>query len=141
MSYLKYKKRIVVKKSNIKNAGLGVFANMFLEKGTFLGYYKGKVYQADNLTDKELDFLDESAYVMAIYGDKGDDEQITKYVDSSDTNKHVSNWTRYINGAKYKKDKPNVQFTQKISRMHIETLRDIEKGEELIADYGPGYIW
>jgi len=141
MSYLKYKKRIVVKKSNIKNAGLGVFANMFLEKGTFLGYYKGKVYQADNLTDKELDFLDESAYVMAIYGDKGDDEQITKYVDSSDTNKHVSNWTRYINGAKYKKDTPNVQFTQKISRIHIEVLRDIEKGEELIVDYGPEYIW
>ena len=135
MSDLKHKKRVVVKKSNIKNAGLGVFANMFLEKGTFLGYYKGKVYQAHNLTDKELDLLDESAYVMAICEGEGEDEQIIKYVDSSDINKHVSNWTRYINGAKYKKDKPNVEFTQKISRMHIKTLRDIEKGEELFSKY------
>ena len=133
----KYKRRIVIRRSNIKNAGLGVFANTFLKKGMILGYYKGRVYDAYNLKKEEFALLDKSAYVMAIYKDN----EMISYIDSSDANKSRSNWTRYINGSKSKKQKPNVTFTQKISRVYIETLRDIKTGEELIVDYGPEYIW
>lgn len=137
MNDTKYKKRIIIRRSNIKNAGLGVFANTFLKKGIILGHYKGRIYDAENLNEKELELLNKSAYVMAVYKD----DEIISYIDSSDANKSLSNWTRYINGSKSKKQKPNVRFIQKVSRIHIETLRDIKKGEELIVDYGSDYIW
>lgn len=134
----KYKRRILVKKSNIKNAGLGVFANVPFKKGSFIGIYKGKRYDINNLSDDDKELLTNSAYAMLVYDSSGN---VSSYIDSSEKNKHLSNWTRYINGCKLKKQKPNVGFVTKNTRVHIEVIRDIEVGEELLADYGPLYKW
>lgn len=134
----KYKRRILVKKSNIKNAGLGVFANVPLKKGSFIGIYKGRRYDFNNLSDEDKEFLNNSSYSMLVYNRSGN---IGSYIDASEENKHLSNWTRYINGCKLKTQKPNVAFLTKNTRVHIEVIKDIEVGEELLADYGPRYNW
>ena len=62
----KYKRRILVKKSNIKNAGLGVFANVPLKKGSFIGIYKGRRYDFNNLSDEDKEFLNNSSYSILV---------------------------------------------------------------------------
>ena len=137
----KYKKRrIEIKKSRIRGAGLGVFAKRFIPNKTILGYYKGRSYFPKNMKSKDWDLLDNSDYVMAIYDSDGD---IYKYIDSSGVNKKYSNWTRNINGIKKKSQekKQNVRFIQKRTRVAIETIKDIPIGTELIIDYGDEYLW
>ena len=87
MPYSKYKRRILVKKSNIKNAGLGVFANVPFKKGSLIGIYKGKRYDINNLSDDDKELLTNSAYAMLVYNRSGNK---ISYIDSSEENKHLS---------------------------------------------------
>tara|TARA_B100001989_G_scaffold247650_1_gene220138 strand:+ start:1571 stop:1984 length:414 start_codon:yes stop_codon:yes gene_type:complete len=134
----RYLKRIKIAPSRIKGAGTGVFSKKYITKGTNLGYYKGKEYDAITIKPKDLKFLDKSQYVMGIFDKYGN---VIKYVDSSDKNKKFSNWTRYINGVKDPKQKPNVKFIQKRTRVHIIAIKNIPPNKELIVDYGEHYEW
>ena len=53
-----------------------------------------------------------------------------------------SNWTRFINSCKNYRQRKfiNAQFYQKDHKIWIKSLRDIDMGEEIIADYGD-YYW
>jgi len=121
---------LIIKKSKIKNAGKGVFAKYFLPKGTYIGYYKG-----DYITPEQKYSLKNHQYVWQI---KLGNE--IYYIDGYKY-KH-NNPLRYVNGVKTLKQKrnTNVYAYQYDKKIHYKTLRDIEKGEELLIDYGDNYF-
>jgi SET domain-containing protein len=120
-----------IKKSTIPNAGLGVFANEFIPKGSACQYKgerksleKGNPYyswsifeyntiKGNPISGKELYLLDA-------------------------TNISKSNWTRYVNCG-LKKNKNNLDSKQEFDQIYYYAIRDINPGEELFIDYGPGY--
>lgn len=120
---------IKIKKSKIRNAGLGTFAKKNIKKGIFLGEYVGE----------ELDYNT----VYNLYNKKYLFKIIMKnkpsyYINA--TEKH-GNWTRYINGVKTKhqQKKQNVKYYQFNERIYIKTIMDIKKEDELLANYGKTY--
>lgn len=136
----------IIKKSEISdNAGLGVFANKNFRKNTKLGEYKGKEIfinswsQADKYNQLK-DKINDTSYIFLIF----DGKKPYKIIDagnSIDTN--LTNWTRYINGAKTVKQKKkiNAEFYQYDKRAFIKSIKDIQKGDEIILNYGPGWKW
>lgn len=123
-------KDVIIKPSLIPNAGLGVFALRNIKKGKILGYYKGKI-----LTEDQYLKLKNKEYIFEI----NLKNQPNIYIDAK--SKKLSNWTRYVNGAKTKKQKKmiNIKPIQRGYNIYYTTLRDIKKGEELIMDYGEFY--
>jgi len=125
---LKMSKYIYLDKSDIPNAGMGVRAAKFIPKGTILGKYNGR-----RLTRREYLKLRNKDYVFEVSG------YPRIYIDAS--NIKYSNWTRYINGARTKRQKKliNIETFEKHKNIYFEAIVDIEPDEELIFDYGRHY--
>lgn len=125
---LKMSKYIYLDKSDIPNAGMGVRAAKFIPKGTILGKYNGR-----RLTRREYLKLRNKDYVFEVSG------YPRIYIDAS--NIKYSNWTRYINGARTKRQKKliNIETFEKRKNIYFEAIVDIEPDEELIFDYGRHY--
>lgn len=115
---------ITIKKSLIINAGKGAFSNIYIDKNTFIGYYKGvisTIYPQNN-----------SKYIFETTID-GE----TIYIDAMDKKK--SNWTRYINCAD-KYHNANIEARENNDGViSFYTIYNIYKGEELLFDYGSEY--
>ena len=122
-------RNVEIKKSIIPEAGLGVIATKFIHKGTVLGYYKGEI-----LNKREYEKLDNKSYVFEI-----DLKDRTIYIDAQNPKK--SNWTRYINGARTKKQRKliNIETFQQGATIYFETTRDVYPGDELLYSYGRHY--
>ena len=120
---------IKIKKSKIKNAGLGAFAKKNIKKGIFLGEYVGEVLDYETAQK-----LDNKKYLFRI---KMNDVP-SYYINATERS---GNWTRYINGVKTKHQlkKQNVLYYQFNERIYIKTITDIKKGEELLVNYGNTY--
>ncbi len=136
----------IIKKSEISdNAGLGVFANKNFKKNTKLGEYKGKEIfinswsQADKYNQLK-DKINDTSYIFLIF----DGKKPYKIIDAGNSiDSNLTNWTRYINGAKTVKQKKkiNAEFYQYDKRAFIKSIKDIQKGDEIILNYGPGWKW
>ena len=136
----------IIKKSEISdNAGLGVFANKNFKKNTKLGEYKGKEIfinswsQADKYNQLK-DKINDTSYIFLIF----DGKKPYKIIDAGNSiDSNLTNWTRYINGAKtvQQKKKINAEFYQYDKRAFIKSIKDIQKGDEIILNYGPGWKW
>lgn len=98
--------------------GKGLFAKKDFEFGEYLLDYTGK-----KITTKLADTL-ETKYLFEI-----DD----KWTIDGET---LTNTARYINHS----CDPNVEAEIDDERIRIEAARDIEKGEELLIDYGDEYF-
>lgn len=122
-------RNLEIKKSTIPEAGLGVIATKFIPKKTVLGYYKGVV-----LNEREYKRLEDKSYVFEV-----DLKDRTIYIDAQDPDK--SNWTRYINGARTKKERKliNIETFQQGATIYFEAIRDIYPGDELLYSYGRHY--
>lgn len=105
-----------IKQSNIPDAGRGVFTKAFLPKGTFLGYYRGKIVNLDKIKNTD--------YVLTI--DDG----------TAICGKHSNHFSAMINCPTATQYSPNVMFT---TEGQLNTIRDIKANEELYVDYGRGY--
>lgn len=124
---MKKNKKVIVKKSSIKNAGLGVFAVSTIEKGERLGEYTGKI-----VTVKDYSRLKNTEYCFQV-SIKG---RPLHYIDGN-----RKSWPSLINGAKTKTQMKlvNVLAYQYRKKIFLKALRSIKPGEELILDYGKSY--
>lgn len=127
--------------SKIPNAGLGVFANTKIKKGTFLGNYMGEI--RDETNNIQSDYIFTSKNRMQSFTIDG-------------ANLETSNYTRFINCAAINKENVvsvrhrdttggSIFFTKDGKQIDIDgyiflfAARDIEPGEELLYDYGVIY--
>ena len=123
-------KQVVVRKSTIHNAGLGLFALRDFRKGEVVVEYKGRV-----LNQAQADRLYPGGVIME-YG-----LQIAKgrYIDAKSK---TSCFGRYVNAAVGHR-MPNLRFVipqhaRTANRAKMIAIRDIKKGEELFVKYGCG---
>lgn len=109
---VKYK----VKKSS---AGLGLFADEDIKKGTWVIEYVGSIVSGK----KEVENYKENKYLF--------ETSKTRMIDGSTR----SNTARYINHS----CKPNCEVEIIGGRVFVRTLKKIAKGEEFNYDYGKEY--
>ena len=130
------------KKSNIPNAGLGIFTKVDIPKGTFLGDYVCEIKKGKPPPNK-----DDPYCFGAVPGD------INTYRTGLDVNK--SNWSRYMNcSSSYKNEnvivssflKSKIKYKTKngkimnlCDKIFFWARRDIKAGEELMYYYSHGY--
>jgi hypothetical protein len=125
----KKRSMVVVKKSTIEGAGLGLFAERDITEGERIS---GATYGGRIMTFKEACAVPakEKDYVMALH--------LNVHIDAKDDYGYLA---RYINDT-YKTDfERNCKFL-KISeerRASVVAMSDIKKGDELFAEYGSGY--
>jgi hypothetical protein len=115
--------KLSLKKSKIKGAGLGVFAEENIPKGEHIGNYDGKIIQRKK---KHFD----PDYSMEIN---------EKYV--VDGSCYPRPLTSMINDTYKTKKKHNCEFVVKESKKRVEvySTRSIADGDELYIDYGNEY--
>ena len=111
---------------NVQGMGTGVFATDTLEKKTRVGTYYGiyKTYaEVERMSDQD------KAYVIKVRNDVYIDAKLRS---RQNTNAcvHMINHTCW---------RPNTVFVCVGKKVHAFTTREVKKGEELLAHYGPNY--
>lgn len=109
--------KLKVKRSN---AGLGIFAEESIKRGTWLMEYVGKVISGK----KEVEEYPENKYLF--------ETSKTRMIDGATR----SNTARYFNHS----CKPNCEVDIISGRVFIKTIKKVEAGEELTYDYGEEYV-
>lgn len=104
--------RVLVKPSNIPNAGLGAFTTVDLPANIIIGCYNG-ILRADNPG---------GCYGLQLHNNA--------YVDANDA--RYADWTRYINDPYKSKYRANLRFTL---NGKIATIRKVRAGQELLITY------
>ena len=142
---------IEIKESNIKGAGIGIFATEDIDKGNIITEYSGKIISTEEF-DKQYKENDvEMNYYTIKYSDK---VKIVGDMNSQDIKKcgqllndagtlkdpnklDIDNAKEYILTAK----KTNCEFIKSILNdgLFIISTIDIKKGEELFVHYGYSY--
>jgi transposase InsO family protein len=116
------------------NRGVGTFARRDIAEGTRLTEYTG-----ERLSAEEHKARYDASGVPASYSMVLPSGEV---IDSTDF--RVSNWSRYVN-APGPSEEANCAFDEGVGeeagRVFLVTLRPLAQGEELRADYGPGYVW
>jgi hypothetical protein len=130
-----------VRKSEIANAGNGLFCKQQISEGTFIMKYGGEVLSETEYFRRYPD--GQGKYVAAIpeclplpYCGKLSEPT---FIDGCDASK--SNFARYMN-SKTKGEGANVAWKKQrfgVRNMNFYTTRDVEAGEELCFDYGANY--
>lgn len=113
LAEVKYK----VKRSS---AGLGLFAEEPIKRGTWIIEYVGKVVTGK----KEVENYPENKYLF--------ETSKTRLIDGSTR----ANTARYINHS----CKPNCEVEIVSGRVFVKSIKRIERGEELNYDYGEEYV-
>ena len=118
--------------SNIPNAGNGLFATTFIKAGQNLGKYCGKILKRHSDQAKLITYAKSlrKKYLMTYREQVGKSGWVL--ADASDYDVMV----KFINSPQYTGKTANVRWT---CFGNSETIRDIEKGEELLVDYGNEY--
>lgn len=121
-----------LKKSKIRNAGIGCFAKTTITAGTVIGPYHGKY-----LTLKQRNRVRDGTYIWKI------NENL--FVDAK--NYKLNNPLRYVNGAKTKLQQKKINCEVKFMgtdplnmKVYYMATRNILPGEELIISYGNLYF-
>jgi SET domain-containing protein len=121
-------KHLYVKKSNLPNAGKGLFTKKFIPKGTRIVEYKGKVSTWKDVKDED----GKNGYIFFV------------------TRNHVINalprktaLARYANDARgltrIKGVTNNADYVTDGLTPYIESKKDIPAGAEILVDYGKDY--
>ena len=123
---------VKVRKSTIKglpaHAPYGVFANMFLPKGTVLGSYDGNILTADQYKARYP--KDNSRYTI-----EGKKKKFI--IDGADP--RCSSFARFINHAD--SSRANCMFVCLWEKVVVLVTEGIGQEGELFVDYGPNYPW
>ena len=104
--------------------GYGIFTNVSIKEGTFLGYYEGQYRPFSSQIYCEHTYL---------FNTKDIDGNQVCLVDGD--NATFSNYIAYINDG----DKYNVDFSCYNYQIYAFAKTDIQAGEELFAPYGEAY--
>lgn len=121
-----------VKKSKIRNAGMGCFARTTIPAGTMIGPYDGKYMDL-----RQRNRVADVTYIWRIHPNL--------YVDAKHATKN--NPLRYVNGAKTRRQKEKINCEVRFIgpnhnqlKVYYMTTKNILRGEELIICYGNGYF-
>tara|TARA_A100001015_G_C14821686_1_gene644935 strand:- start:235 stop:777 length:543 start_codon:yes stop_codon:yes gene_type:complete len=119
-----------IKPSNISGAGLGCFTKKYIEKGTTIGQYLGKI-----INEESFDRKKDTDYIWQInYPDK-----TRKFIDAK--YKKLGNPLRFVNSVTEEGDpNQNVEVFQKHKNIYYKTIRGILPGSEILTDYGDSYF-
>jgi SET domain-containing protein len=115
----------IVKPSQIKLAGLGLYTTKEIKKGTIIMQYKGEKITTQQY-NKRYEKEDYGAYGMEVN---------SRWV--IDARKTSAGLARYICDYTGSRKKPNVEYQGTKHIIDIIALRKILPGEELLVDYGP----
>ncbi|KAK3780388.1 hypothetical protein RRG08_062009 [Elysia crispata] len=116
---------LVIKKSKIPQAGLGVFATTFFPVRTRFGPYKGR-----KETDRIVAY--ESGYCWQVI----QEGKTSHFVDASDPKE--SNWMRFVNCARSEEEQCVTAY-QHQGEVYYRAHKDIHPGMELLVYYGDSY--
>jgi SET domain-containing protein len=125
---------VVIKKSKIPGAGMGVYSTKDISKNSIVGEYKGNFLSDDEY--KKLVDADEWHYVMGLNECSYKFTNGIRFIDGRN-----GNFTTRINYAP--QEFQNVKFQKVCEKpfVIVVALRDIKKDEEIYIDYGPDYIY
>ena len=121
-------KSLIVKKSVLPGAGMGLFTKEFIPKGTRIIEYKGKAatwneVKHDNGVNRYLYYINRNHVI--------------------DARNYKKSKARYANDArglkKVKGVRNNAWYTEEEGRVFIESKMDIPPGAEIFVDYGKEY--
>jgi hypothetical protein len=152
--HLMYQEGLRVKKSNIPNAGMGLFAVKDFDKGDLIAPYSG-----DRLTKKQFDQRypgNDAQYVLEIKTKDKKGKTQTQYIDSRNTQSHVGRYANNIrNMSKEEQKQYGVEQNAKLTGPdeHAKTaekqlggvtaIKDIhasrQNPKEIMVDYGSVY--
>lgn len=128
-------KLLFIKKSNIKNAGNGVFTLQNIKKGEEIGIYDGTRKKAHKT---QTDFGDYSFSLSNVY-----------YIDSSSFPRSIiamvndaTHDKKYKNNCEFileKYDKKGKKLKECKRNIVLYSTKEIKRGEELFASYGDDY--
>ncbi len=115
---------VEVRQSSIRGAGLGLFAIRQLPNGMFLFNYDG-----DRLSIAEYN----ARYAEVGFGPYAIELNDRIIIDARRTDAGIARFICSYHGTG---KKPNVQYVSTGQCVEVWTIRRIEAGEELLADYG-----
>lgn len=130
-----YEKRTVVKKSQIPNAGNGLYAAVRIKKDEVIGELGGRLIGED-------DPAHGNHYIASIPECAWEKTHPYKYLDSKEHGGHVSRINfapGEINGKKTDFQNAGIKQICEHPYFVFVALRDIEPGEEIWSSYGPDY--
>lgn len=115
-----------VRKSNVPNAGLGLFAERTFKKDEQIARYGGEI-----LTTAQYDKR-YNADAMGAYGVQLDDNRV---IDARKTTAGVARYACDYHGSH---KKPNAEYVadDEAGEVWIVATRAIKKGDEILTDYG-----
>ena len=106
--------------------GDGLYAQLPIETGHFIGEYKGKLLTVEQASKKKQN----KSYLFDVKGKK---KNVLFVIDAA--NKRTSSFVRYANAANTEAEQ-NAMFVQKNQKIYLKALRDIRAGEEILTWYG-----
>jgi len=118
-------KNLFIKKSQLPNAGKGLYTKKKIAKGVRIAEYKGKLRKW-----KDVKHLDgHNGFLMYITRNA--------VIDGSDTVKALARFANDAQGfERVDGCKNNCEFVSEGNKCFIESIRSIKKGEELLVGYG-----
>lgn len=123
---------VTIGKSSIKPISrrypYGAFAKRDIPTGTCLGQYKGETISKEE-RQRRYPHGDDR-YVFGLPNGR--------YVDAVDPRR--ANFARFVN-CTGEGEEPNLEVIQDKGQLYLVTIRDVEKGDELVYDYGSTYEW
>ena len=143
-------KKLLKKKSHIKNGGNGLFAKKIFHKGDIVCEYFGMVVTKDQVfktfTNNKENYMTKIHPYVRDYDDNTviigtEDKDLFKCgVLVNDSNKLSTNEEKDMkNYVKESMNKANVDIIIKDNKAYYKAIKRIKKGEELYAHYGIGY--
>jgi uncharacterized protein len=121
-------KFLFLKKSNLPNAGKGLFTKKEIPKGIRIVEYKGKLRKW-----KDVKHLDgHNVYLMYL--------SRNAVIDAQAATRSLARYANDANGfVKVEGLRNNSEYVSEGKRCYIESIRSIKKGEEILAGYGKGF--
>ena len=143
------KNSVIIKKSSIPGAGMGVFASKNIKKDSIITEYKGKIYKNSNEQKlKNINKIELDEYTLnlgngkSIIGDKNC-RNVNSCAQLINDRAILDNPQKliYENANKYIKSIENVncEFVTISGKTYAKAVKDIKKGEELFIHYGYNY--
>jgi SET domain-containing protein len=122
-------KYLYLKKSNLPGAGLGLFTQIDIPKGSRIVEYKGRIQPWKDVKDED----GYNAYLFKINSRT-----------AINALNYKKSFGRYANDARgferIKGLRNNADYEVEGKRCYLDSIRDIKKGEEILVEYG-GNFW
>ena len=120
-------KQLEVKESTIPGAGLGLFTNLFIAKGTRIVEYKGRM-----TTWKAVEHDYKNGYIFSI-----DPNHV---IDAKTYKKALGRYANDAHGLVRKKGiNNNSRYVAEGYKIFIEAVKDIPPASEILVSYGKEY--